>query len=344
MEVLAPIDGPEQVPLLILAGATEIYCGYIPDDWRSTYNHDIGPTYPIQLSPNRRESRHSNLVKIDDLVKTVALAHGKGVPVYVTVNAPYYTQQSYPYMVSFCRHVLESGADGLIIADPGLIVALREDNVSTRIILSTCTQVASIPAVEFFLRLGVDRITFPRHVTLSEVRHITTAWPDIEYEVFILEGRCTYDDGNCHVLHCGGSLCMDEFCWDIWLADGSEPDKENLASLRRLQDDYRRFSFPFANDLKCSTGWRNMGCGICALPFLMKHTNVSAVKIAGRGIDNLQKLKSLWLLRKAMTMAREGRHPYAIRELVSNNPDCEQECMDGYRCYFPDWRKEVEAR
>jgi len=340
MNILAPIDGPEQIPLIIGAGATEIYCGYIPDEWRTTYNRDAGPVYPIQLSPNRRESRHSNLTTFDQLRTAVDKAHAKAVSLYVTVNAPYYPLLSYPYMIEFCRHILSSGADGLIVADPGLIVSLREAGVTTAIILSTCTQVAAVPAVQFFRTLGVDRITFPRHVSLREIERITQAVPDIGYEVFILEGRCTYDDGNCHILHCGGSFCMDEFCWDMWRADGREPSTADTKRLRELQTEYRRWTYPFANDVKASSGWRNMGCGICSLPFFLQRTRVGALKLAGRGIDNLQKLKSLWLLRKALTMAANGSSALELRQLVENLPDCREECLTGYRCYFPDWRLE----
>lgn len=339
--MLAPIDGPEQVPLVVGAGATELYCGYIPDDWRTTYNRDGGPAHPIQMSLNRRESRHSNLTRLEELLAVVGSAHAKGVPVYITVNFAYYPDFTYPYMLDFCRHILGSGADGLIIADPGLISAVRESiGDDVKVILSTCTQVASAPAVELFRRLGVQRITFPRHIALAEIERITRAVPDIGYEVFILEGRCTYDDGNCNILHCGGSFCMEELVWDIWRADGGEPSWEETTRLRTLQGEYRRWTYPFANDLKNASAWRNMGCGICSLPFLLRRTGVTALKLAGRGIDNLQKLKSLWLLRKALNLARNGAGSADIRELVSQLPDCREECVSGYRCYFPDWRQE----
>ena len=343
MQVLAPVDGAEQVPLLIGAGATELYCGYIPDYWRTTFNRDLGRVYPVQVSPNRRESSHSNLASVDQLQTVIRLAHAKQAALYVTVNAPYYPRLSYPYIVEFCQHILGLGADGLIIADPGLIVALREEGVETRIILSTCTQLASAPAVEVFRRLGVYRITFPRHMSLREISRITQAVPEIGYEVFILEGRCAYDDGNCHILHCGGSFCLDAMVWDLHRTDGSAPSPQEVTDLRSLLTEYRRWIFPFANDLKASSGWRNMGCGICSLPFLLKKTGVSVLKLAGRGIDNLQKLKSLWLLRKALRLSMEGADPLAIRALVMNLPDCQEECISGLRCYFPDWRQEEAA-
>lgn len=341
MEILAPFDGIEQIPLLAKAEATELYCGYIPLDWVEEYNRklpNLNP-YKLQISLNRRESHHANLTSYPALKAAIDQAHHLGLPVYVTVNAPFYPAENYPYILDYVKAIVEAGADGMMIADPGLMWAVRELGVRIKVVLSTCTQVANKSANRFFKELGVTRITFPRHVSLAEVAAITQHTPDLEYECFVLEGRCTYDDGHCHTLHCGGSICNEEWLPGFFKLNGQALSFSEGQRLARHHESYRDYINPWPNDRVNCNGWRNMGCGICAIPYLLEHTHITALKVAGRGIDNLQKLKSIFILSRALKMASEGSSGREIKEMAQANLQPYPElCEIGYRCYFPDGR------
>jgi putative protease len=341
MEILAPFDGIEQIPMLAKAGATELYCGYIPLDWVEEYNRklpNLNP-YKLQISLNRRESHHANLISRQALKAAVDKANELGLPVYVTVNAPFYATENYPFILNYVEAIVAAGAEGMMIADPGLMWAIREAGIKTKVVLSTCTQVANVLANRFFKELGVRRITFPRHVSLAEVAAITRHEPDLEYECFVLEGRCTYDDGHCHTLHCGGSICNEEWLSGFLDVNGRGLDFGEGLRLKRHHESYRDYINPWPNDRTNRNGWRNMGCGICAIPYLLEHTNMSTLKVAGRGIDNLQKLKSIFILSRALNMALEGASGREIREMAQADLQPYPElCETNDRCYFPDGR------
>lgn len=38
MNILAPVDSFEGLKMLIAAGATELYCGYMTDEWIAKFN------------------------------------------------------------------------------------------------------------------------------------------------------------------------------------------------------------------------------------------------------------------------------------------------------------------
>ena len=341
MQILAPFDGIEQVPLLAKAGATELYCGYIPLDWVEEYNRklpNLNP-YKLQISLNRRESHHANLTSYEALKAAIDVAHQINLPVYVTVNAPFYAAENYPFILDYVKAIGDAGADGMMIADPGLMWAVRELAVKAKVILSTCTQIANTFSNRFFKELGVMRITFPRHVSLAEIAAITQRDPDMEYECFVLEGRCPYDDGHCHTLHCGGSICNEEWLLGFFDVNGHGLGFNESQRLKRHDESYRDYINPWPNDRTNLKGWRNMGCGICAIPYLLERTRISTLKVAGRGVDNLQKLKNIFLLSRALKMALEGASGREIREMAQADlqpyPDL---CEIGYRCYFPDGR------
>ncbi len=339
MEILAPFDSIEQIPLLARAGATELFCGYVPLDWVEEYNRKLPGLnpYKLQISLNRRESPYANLTSFPALRMAVERAHHLGLPVYVTVNAAFYPAENYPFILEYVRAIDAADVDGVMVADPGLIWSLRDLSLKTRVILSTCTQVANPLSNQFFRDLGVKRITFPRHVSLAEIAGITQREPNLEYECFILEGRCTFDDGHCHTLHCGGSLCNEKWLSGFFDARGKSFNFREGQRLRRHEEHYYAYINPWPNDRTHRDGWRNMGCGICAIPYLLEHTRISTLKVAGRGVDNVQKLKSIFILSRALKMALEGASSKELRELAEREIQPYPElCGSGLRCYFPD--------
>ncbi|OAT83606.1 peptidase U32 family protein [Desulfotomaculum copahuensis] len=336
MQILAPVNGSGQVPLMVKAGATELFCGYTDGSWMSDYNRpEADETGTQQLSLNRRESPFANITSYDELKKTAAKAGELGVPLYATVNAPYYTGRNYPFILEYIRALQEAGVSGIVVADPGLIQAVGEQEMGIKIILSTCTQVANIAAARFFQSLGVSRITFPRHITLREMARITAAVPEMEYECLILEDRCVFDDGNCNTLHCAGEFCRDDWTTSYYAAAG-EIGFQEAQRLRQNETAYRQWVQPYVDETADREGWQNNGCGLCAVPYVMRHCRMTALKVSGRNLPLIQKLKSLWHLGRAVEMAGRGADPADIRREMQPHQVFPELCQLGYRCYFPD--------
>ena len=99
--------------MLLANGAEELYCGLVPEEWVARYSGAIWL--------NRRSPAGGNLRTFSDLARVVQQAHGRSVPVFVTLNAQTYTASQLPLVLDLARrYVEEASVDGLIVSDPAL--------------------------------------------------------------------------------------------------------------------------------------------------------------------------------------------------------------------------------
>ncbi|MCK5393081.1 MAG: U32 family peptidase, partial [Candidatus Omnitrophica bacterium] len=160
IKVLAPINRPEEVEQIIKAGADELYCGVLPENWKQRYSNIA--------SPNRREWTSANLSNFGQLREIVKTAHSYGVPVYFAVNA-FFTEQQYPLIMSHITEAKAAGVDALIVADIGLMLNIKEANLDINIHISNCGTAFNSETVEFYRDLGASRIVLPRQLMIDEI-------------------------------------------------------------------------------------------------------------------------------------------------------------------------------
>src|SRR5262249_33811054 len=119
MKVLAPISSPEELEMLSAAGAEELYCGIVPREWMEKY------TGAVWL--NRRSPKGGSLESYADLRQLVDSAHKLGLPIFTTLNAPYYTAEQIPLVLDLARRLSEEvGVDALIVTNINLLLRLSE--------------------------------------------------------------------------------------------------------------------------------------------------------------------------------------------------------------------------
>lgn len=334
MDILAPIDNIKQIPIFHYAGASEFYCGYLPKDWMEQYNLRVpGWTeQDVQLSLNRREIGFANICTQDILKQIIREAHSHDSKIYITINAPSYPCVNYPFITDYVAMLEEMGVDGYIISDMGLLHAIYK-KVRSKLILSTCNQVASADGVKLVQQYGIKRVVFPRYISLKQMEQITNSVPDMEYECFLMEGKCVYDDGNCNILHSFGSFCAERWFTRYYTAEGVP---NQLDKYLDNEDEYLEFSSPYLSTKLPESGWRNMGCGVCALQKIVSSIRLDSVKIAGRGLGNKQKLMNISILKKAITMAENGASSQKLKMFMQKYQPWSEICDKHYRCYFAD--------
>ena len=214
MNILMGIDNAQDIKVLCKVGVKEFFCGYVTEKWINTYNKNTfieKEIVQMQVSPNKRDWIKQNVTSYNRLVHLCDVVHKFGAKIYVTFNHPFYPEQVYNDLVVLVEDVISAGIDGVIITDVGFVSFIHSNYPNLKIILSTCQSVFNSNAVDFFKELGVKRITFPRHVSLKEVCNIVSKFPDMEFECFLVEGKCIYDDGSCRPLHSAGVFCMDQW-------------------------------------------------------------------------------------------------------------------------------------
>ena len=172
-ELLAPAGGLDQMLAAIAAGADAVYAG-------------LGGF-------NARVSAHG--FTDDEFARGCAVAHAHGVRVYVTLNV-FVFDDELADAVALGAHALELGADALIVADAGLVCALRAAIPGVEIHLSTQAGVHSEGAVRLVAdELGVERVTTARELTVDEIA--TLCATGVPIEVFCHGAICIGYSGAC---------------------------------------------------------------------------------------------------------------------------------------------------
>ena len=172
-ELLAPAGGLDQMLAAIAAGADAIYAGL--DGF------------------NARVSAHG--FSDDEFARGCAVAHARGVRVYVTLNV-FVFDDELADAVTLGAHAHALGADALIVADAGLACALRAAIPGVEIHLSTQAGAHSEGAVQLAAKeLGVERVTTARELSVAEIE--TLCATGVPIEVFCHGAICIGYSGAC---------------------------------------------------------------------------------------------------------------------------------------------------
>ena len=172
-ELLLPAGSPVKLKTAVLYGADAVYAG-TPD---------------MSL---RTQSQFS----LDDISEGIDFAHAKGKKIYLTLNL--FTRnedvEKLPYFVNTLR---ELKPDGVLVADPGVFLFLKEHAPELKRFVSTQANVCSYQTVRFWQSLGADLCVLGREVSFAEMAEIRRRCPDIKLETFIHGAMCMSYSGRC---------------------------------------------------------------------------------------------------------------------------------------------------
>jgi len=309
VKILAPLRNSEEVLPLCAAGAHEFYCGLTPPGWDEAF----GATWV-----HRRNPKSAGVPDVEDMRRIVALANPR--PVFATLNAPSYPAGAVPHLVEFGRMLLDDiGVAALIVAEWELLLALGEEGLASRVHVSSLASCRNPGAAAFYRDLGVSRVILPRHVTLPEIEEI--AIPGLEWEAFLLNDGCVFEEGICATTHAFGPYCMGDRLG---------------AKLGRLGDRYEFFKWTL-NNCGCQTsrGYTLGPCGLCALPRLAR-LGIASLKVVGREASLPRKVASVELAAVALGLTENGAAPADIRGAVVSRRGAPELCKDAHLCYYPD--------
>jgi putative protease len=314
MKLLSPLRNSSEVEPLLAAGAEEFYCGITPPDWQESFSRSW---------INRRSPASAGVPDLADFQRILTRASGR--PVYVTLNAPFYPAGALDLLAGFSATLLEKGASGLIVADLDLLLTLVEAGLSSRIHLSSLATCTNPGSAAFYQELGISRIILPRHLTLDEIEECLV--PGLEYEAFLLNDGCAFEEGLCATTHAAGAFCLN---------DGEGTQGVSAQAL----DNYEFWKWTL-NHCGCKTnrGYPIGPCGLCALPRLMQ-MGIDSFKVVGREASLPRKEKAVELAARALAIAREGGGPEEVRQAVIDLRGAASMCEGAHLCYYPDvWRQ-----
>lgn len=303
MKIVAGLGSIDEYRRFAAAGADEFFCGYVPYSWAKKYGTVLPLNRREVLCYNVQLGAFSELEILSELVKKY------GKPVHLTFNSLYYTPEQYPEIGEIISRCMQLGFRSYIIADPALLVYLREKGVNCEIHLSgECGEVNSRMVTAFDKKIGMKRVIFHRKNTFEDMRAVAEKCEIPELEAFVLNEMCQFTGAFCNSLHCDemGYLCRVPYelgTIKTVKTDGqglekpaSDPDK--MGSVSQLEP---------PDPVYDPTGYLcgETGCGLCAL-YQLKQAGITHLKLVGRGNYTDYMEKDIRNLRNSLRLLEES--------------------------------------
>ncbi len=301
MKITAGLGALKHYEALADAGADELFAGYVPVDWLEKYQNFT----PL----NRREVLMQNiqLSTMDEMRLLARKIQNRGVPVSLTFNSICYRPEQYPIILEIISALLDLGFQNWIVADPALILHLKERGIPGCVHLSGEAGCFNPNALSFFKKLHISRVIFPRKMSIEEMGQCIQRFPDLEYEAFVLNERCHYSGAFCSSLHCDE---LEQLCRLPYLPWGPDchPSQEERSDFH---------------------GFGASGCALCALKKL-EQAGVTHLKVVGRGAHVQDITRDIAVLKKALNMSHTS--PDYLRSTLLQG-----HCS--HQCYYLDLTK-----
>ena len=134
--------------------------------------------------------------------------------------------------------------DALIMADPGLILMVREQWPDMAIHLSVQANTMNWAAVKFWQKMGVAHIILSREPSLDEIEKIRQECPDIELEVFVHGALCMAYSGRCLLSgyfnrrDSNQGICTNACRWNYTPSEGIDQTDSGEVLALKLEGDF----------------------------------------------------------------------------------------------------------
>jgi putative protease len=235
-ELLSPAGTIKNMRYAFAYGADAVYAGQ--------------PRYSLRV--------RNNDFKDENLAIGIAEAHKLGKKFFLTSNLMPHNSKVKTY-IEHLEPVIAMQPDALIMADPGLIMMVKDKWPDMPIHLSVQANTVNYATVKFWERMGVERIILSRELSLDEVAEIRQECPDIELEVFVHGALCIAYSGRCllsgYFNHRDPNqgTCTNSCRWDYKTIETVETPEGNLKPKHELKTDI---------PVKVETTKSSMGNGI----------------------------------------------------------------------------------
>jgi len=236
MRLLAPAGGMEQLRMALHFGADEVYLA----------GHEWG-----------MRARSQNFSR-EELAQAVALAHGAGASVHLTLNV-LMVDRDLDRLPDYLAYVDRIGVDAAIVADLGALSLLRRHAPHVQVHVSTQASVMNAQTAEEYARLGARRVVLARELTLDQIADIrrrldADGFGDLELEVFAHGSMCMAVSGRCLLSSdlvgleraANFGACTQPCRWSWTLVEEERPDRRRMP----LEWDGRYSYLLSSNDLE----------------------------------------------------------------------------------------------
>lgn len=173
-ELLAPAGNMEKLKIAIHYGADAVYMG--------------GQAFGLRNMADN--------FSVAEMAAALDFCHRQDVKAYLTINS-YPRNEALPGLEQYLEQVAELPFDAYIVADPGVIDAVRQISPQRELHLSTQANTINWRSARFWQRQGFTRINMAREMSLDNIRETVAAVPGMEFEGFVHGALCISYSGRC---------------------------------------------------------------------------------------------------------------------------------------------------
>ncbi|WP_374336812.1 tRNA 5-hydroxyuridine modification protein YegQ [Leeia sp.] len=223
-ELLLPAGSLDKMHAAFDFGADAVYAGQ--------------PRYSLR-------ARNNEFSTLEVLQAGIEGAHARGKQFFVASNIFAHNAKLKTYLHDMAP-VVAMKPDALIMADPGLIMLVREKWPEVPIHLSVQANAVNWADVKFWKSVGLTRVILSRELSLDEVEEIRQTCPDMELEVFVHGALCIAYSGRCllsgYFNHRDPNqgTCTNSCRWDYKVQNANEDASGDLA---RIPVETLRFNY-----------------------------------------------------------------------------------------------------
>lgn len=174
-ELLAPAGTLKNLRYAIAYGADAVYAGM--------------PRYSLRV-------RNNDFDSLEQLRNGIDEVHAAGKQFFLATNVLPHNAKVKTFIRDI-EPVVALGPDALIMADPGLIMMVRERWPDQPVHLSVQANTVNYASVNFWKAMGLSRVILSRELSLDEIAEIRQLCPDMELEVFVHGALCIAYSGRC---------------------------------------------------------------------------------------------------------------------------------------------------
>lgn len=173
-ELLAPAGNMEKLKIAVHYGADAVYLG--------------GQAFGLR---NKADN-----FSIDEMMAALDFCRAKDVKAYLTINS-YPRNESLPELEEYLAQIAQLPFDAYIVADPGVIDAVRQISPERELHLSTQANTINWRSASFWQQQGVTRINMAREMSLDNISETVIKVPGMEFEAFVHGALCISYSGRC---------------------------------------------------------------------------------------------------------------------------------------------------
>ena len=207
-ELLAPAGSYEKAKTAFRYGADAVYCG------------------TSSLSLRTRAEMND-----EALAKTIEYAHSIGKRVHVALNI-FAWDNNYEEIKKQAKMLQDMKADGIIVADGGVVETVKEYAPNVDIHISTQANVVSLESAKFWYKNGAKRVILARELNKEQIKYMMQNKPeDLEVEMFAhgaicfgYSGRCFLSDFlACRSANLGDCAQSCRWAYNLYVEEANKP-------------------------------------------------------------------------------------------------------------------------